>query len=366
MTLKKSIALVNALLLGIYLLTFGQSYAQTPSEFRNFSETLLKKYGLEPGLHTVLVSNCSYMMKNLVTVKDLSNIEKMTQIEIQHFLFNKGFWGQKLQREISIPYSDIEFHQFLADLQLEINDFIKYLNTVNVSSSRFELKIFGSMAKARFGVNSSLDILIHSNDRDLLSKLDHGIYSDSHPKFRGNIKLITSKNEAYFLLDPFHVVTTGELSNLAKIYEDILELNNLEVKHLTNTFNITFRNLPPKLNLEFNAIEDRMFFLLKKLYKLQHAIENSTEIFIPAQRANQTKTKQYFSDQLRDLGTDLKTVKADLKLIIEKKKSDRHEKIKAIIKPASYARLKGYRGQRMLSLIEKKLTLLQKTLLAIR
>ena len=65
-----------------------------------FLRHFLIKYGLEPDLHTVLVSNCSYMMKNLVTVKDLSNIEKMTQTEIQHLLFNKGFWGQKPREKL--------------------------------------------------------------------------------------------------------------------------------------------------------------------------------------------------------------------------------------------------------------------------
>ena len=337
-----------------------QTHAQSPSDYRNYAETLLIKHNLKPSAHTVLVSNISYILKNLVKVKEISMLEKMSKPQIQNLLFTKSFWGQKLHREISIPYSDTEFRQYLADLQTELNSFIKYLNTINSDSSEYELEIFGSMAKARFGVNSSLDILVRSSDRKLLSKLDSGIYSANHPKFRGNIKLITSNNESYFLLDPFYKVTTGELSNLAKIYQDVLESNNLMVKQNNERFKVTFTNLPAKFNLEFNAIEDRMFFLLNKLNKLESSIENSTELFIPVNHKIEVKTRKYFLDQMQNLSLNLKRVKTDLDLVIQHKNSPRHNQIKGIIEPASYARLKGYRGQRMLALIEQKLILIEK------
>ena len=55
-----------------------------------------------------------------------------------------------------------------------------------------------------------------------------------------------------------------------------------------------------------------------------------------------------------------KRVKTDLDLVIQHKNSPRHNQIKRIIEPASYARLKGYRGKRMLALIEQKLILIEK------
>ncbi|MEE2924477.1 MAG: hypothetical protein VX619_06820 [bacterium] len=360
MTLKKFLYLGITFLIIVSLKLFGQAYAQSPSDYKKYAEILLINQGIEPAKHSVLISNCSYILNNFIKLKEISKLEKMTKPEIQKFLFTNNFWAQKLHREIIIPYSDVEFRLFISNLQLELNGFVKYLNTLNSSSSEFELKIFGSMAKARFGMNSSLDILIHSSDKEFLSKLDNGIYSENNPKFRGNINLITSNNESYFLLDPYHTVTTGELSNLAKIYQDILESNNLKVKQNTKSFNIAFTSLPPKLNLEFNAIEDRMFFLLDKLKKLENTIENSTEIFVPSDHNNQTKTRQYFLDQMHNMSSNLEKVKNDLKLIIEQVNSPRHKKIKTIIEPASYSRLEGYRGRRMLALIDEKLILIEK------
>ena len=214
MTLKKALSIGNIVLLIGALKAINLAYASSPSEFRKYAEILLIKNGIEPISHTVLVSNCSYIMRNFIDLNEIPNLQVMTKSEIQKFFFSQSFWGQKLQREISIPYSDIEFRKFVSNLQQEVNGLIKYLHLVNSSSSEFDLKIFGSMAKARFGVNSSLDIIVHSSDHIFLSKVEQGIYSESHPKFRGNIKLITSNNESYFLLDPFYTVTTGELSNL--------------------------------------------------------------------------------------------------------------------------------------------------------
>ena len=247
MTLKKFLYLGITFLIIVSLKLFGQAYAQSPSDYKKYAEILLINQGIEPAKHSVLISNCSYILNNFIKLKEISKLEKMTKPEIQKFLFTNNFWAQKLHREIIIPYSDVEFRLFISNLQLELNGFVKYLNTLNSSSSEFELKIFGSMAKARFGMNSSLDILIHSSDKEFLSKLDNGIYSENNPKFRGNINLITSNNESYFLLDPYHTVTTGELSNLAKIYQDILESNNLKVKQNTKSFNIAFTSLPLSL-----------------------------------------------------------------------------------------------------------------------
>ncbi len=360
MTLKKALSIGNIVLLIGALKAINLAYASTPSEFRKYAEILLIKNGIEPISHTVLVSNCSYIMRNFIDLNEIPNLQDITKSEIQKFFFSKSFWGQKLQREISIPYSDIEFRKFVSNLQQEVNGLIKYLHLVNSSSSEFDLKIFGSMAKARFGVNSSLDIIVHSSDHIFLSKVEQGIYSESHPKFRGNIKLITSNNESYFLLDPFYTVTTGELSNLAKIYQDILETKNLRVKQTEQDFNITLTKLPTKFNLEFNAIEDRMFFLLNELKQLENSLRNSTEVFVPNNKINQNKMKLDYLDKMQSLSQDLTKVKNDIKLIIEQKNNARHDKIKTIVQPSSYTRLKGYRGRKMLDLMEQKLILIEK------
>ena len=360
MTLKQAInAVIMFILIGSYEI-FGQALVWNSFDYMKNAETLISKFGIEPKSHTVLVANCAFIMKNYIDLNDVPELQSMSQSEIKKTFFAKNFWGEKLERELNIPYSDNEFRQFVAKIQQEVNDFVRYLNMVNSRSSSFELNIFGSMAKARFGVNSSLDILLDSSDQKLLSKLDNGIYSINHPKFRGNIELITSNNEASFLLGPFHPVTVGELSNLAKVYEDILASNNLSAKQNESRFSILFTEQYPKFSLEFNPIEDRVYYLINKLSQLLNIIENSTELFIPSNLENQRKTKQTFSDQLQSLGLKFSDVENDLKLIVEQKDNPRHSKIKSVIKPASYSRLKGTRGKRMLALIGKKLILIEK------
>lgn len=320
---------------------------------------LLASQGLDVSSHTILLRNCAYTIRNYVSIDQLKEIEKMDHQILQKTLFSGNFWAEKLQREVSIPYSDQEYSDYLLRIQGELNSFLNYLRFVAAKNTTFTLKVYGSMAKGRFGANSSLDIMIESDDDGFLVAIDKGIYSRSNPKFRGNIEVITSNRRANFLLEPFHSVSQGELSNLERVYNEILTLHGFKLIRQQGKLSIVKTGLP-RANLEFNPIEDRIHYLIKKLDTILMQTENSYEVFSTASSAQNSNVKQETLKNLNDLKRNLNEVQLDLQMILNQSNSDRLQKIKSVIEPTSYDRLKRYRSKRLSTLIEEQLILIER------
>ena len=162
MTLKQALSILILLVSVSRSFIFGDELIRKSLDYKSHAETLLLKYGLEPKLHTILVTNCYFIMQNLIDLEKIPQLKSMQKSEIEKAFFAKNFWGDKLERELKIPYSDKEFHLFIAKLQKELNGFIKYLRIMNTKSSDFNLKILNDQSFSNH-ICSFMVICIYNN-----------------------------------------------------------------------------------------------------------------------------------------------------------------------------------------------------------
>lgn len=328
-------------------------------KYKAYCETILESKGLDSRTHSVLTRNCAYMLRNYTSLDQLEELKNSKTKDMLQEILQGNFWAQKLDRELSIPYSDTEYSAYFKQIQNEVISFLYYLRFLNDNNSDFSIKIYGSMAKARFGANSSLDILIESKDAEFLSAIADSIYSKSNPNFKGNIEVITSTHATDFLMEPFQTFTAGEMTNLIRVYDEIINGYGFKLVKSKDSLQIIQQGTP-RVNLEFNPIEDRVHYLFKQLNKLNTEAVNSYDLFSQLSTEGLSDIRLEYINKITDLKRKLEQVISDLNLIINQTKSDRHSKIKRVTEPASYARLKSFRSQRLVRLIKNKIILLEK------
>lgn len=328
-------------------------------KYKAYCETILESKGLDSRTHSVLTRNCAYMLRNYTSLDQLEELKNSKTKDMLQEILQGNFWAQKLDRELSIPYSDTEYSAYFKEIQNEINSFLYYLRFLNDNNSDFSIKIYGSMAKARFGANSSLDILIESKDTEFLSAIADSIYSKTNPKFKGNIEVITSTHAADFLMEPFQKFTSGEMTNLTRVYDEILNSYGFKLVNSKDSLQIIQQGTP-RVNIEFNPIEDRVHYLIKQLDYLNEEAINSHGLFSQHSTEGSSDIRLGYLNKTNDLKRKLDQVVSDLNLIINQTKSERHSKIMRVTEPASYARLKSFRSKRLVRLIENKIILLEK------
>ena len=328
-------------------------------KYKNHCQTILESKGIDIKSHSILARNCAYMLRNYISLDQLNVLKSYNAKELRQQLFTGNFWAQKLDRELSIPYSDIEYAAYFEQIQNEVNSFLHYLRFLNNDNSRFSLKIYGSMAKARFGGNSSLDILIESNDDHFLASIANSIYSRTNPNFKGNIEVITGSHDADFLMEPFQTFSSGEMTNLVRVYDEILSSYGFKLVSSKDSLQIVQQGVA-RANLEFNPIEDRVHYLIKQIKKLDTKATRSYDLFSQINPEGMPDLRLEYIDKITDLKQKMEQVISDLNLVINQINSERHSKIKQVTEPESYARLKSFRSKRLVKLIRTKIVLLEK------
>ena len=326
------------------------------SKYQELSKRVVKHHKLNPDTHTALSRNLAYYLRNYLTLQELSKLKELKTENALEELLQRNFWADKLERDISIPYSDSELHEYLSSLQSELDQFYKYIQFINVDGSEIKLSLFGSFAKGRFGANSSIDIYIESPDHGLLNRIDQGIYSKFHPNFRGNVEVTTELFGAGYLLEPMQDLQISEILEIKKAYARIL--NEFGFTHGKN-HRITSKGKVQKHTLEFNPVEDRLYYLIKKSRRLSKDIARQFGVFAIGASNPQVQKRRAFTDSLSAMHEDFTEVEEDLLLIINNRSSKRLDKIKSVIEGPSLQRMQGFRSKRLLKSVRSWLVRLE-------
>jgi len=320
--------------------------------YEALSKKLFDADELDTKSHSVLKRNVIYYLKNYLDTDQLKEISQHDQEQMLESIYQRNFWSDKLERDLSIPYNDADFKSYMDALQLELSDFISYMKALDKANSQYKLYVFGSMSKGRFGANSSLDIFLESDDRALLRKVEEGPYSKFSSNFRGNIEITTSSFGARFLLDPLVKVDLDGLEDLIGLYQGILVGTGFQMIEDGASLHIKEDGDFQRIPMEFNPIEDRVFYLLKKTFLLQQEARTKAKSIKTKEGIEQ---RQDFLARSGNLQEDFKEVAYDLRLIVNRVDNARHERIREVISPPSYQRLATYRSKKLLRLVEMKL-----------
>jgi hypothetical protein len=316
------------------------------NQYEKIAENLMQIYELE-GNYSHLQKNLTYFLQNFIAPAELPRINLTTDnTAVLDIVFRNNFWSQKLERDLENPYTDEDFNDYLSNLQKEVNVFLAYLTQINQKNSPLKISIFGSFAKGRFGGSSSLNLNIESKDEALLLKLENGPYSKTSNKFRGNIEILGCSFKPDFLLEPFKKVSIDQLRDVDKLYTRFLDEIGFGIKG----GQLVRKTTPARAYLEFNPIEDRLFFLHNQLNALEKQfLDSFYEIFAGKETE---KYQELFEKQFDSMYEKLSEVLNDLKLIEAKNEANpRYQKIKEVISSASLDRMVRHRFETMKNLV---------------
>ncbi|PCJ18911.1 MAG: hypothetical protein COB02_09230 [Candidatus Cloacimonadota bacterium] len=329
-------------------------------KYNNLSNRLFETYSIDSDKSSVLKRNTSYYFKNYLRIDDVNIAISAEKDKFLESIYQRNFWADKLERDISIPYSDKEVFSYFVTLQKEINHFLKYLEVANEENSTFKLYLYGSMAKGRFGANSSVDLRVESNDLGFLKTIEEGVYSKNHRDFRGNIEASTPLLSSKDILDPLVEVSIESFSNLKKVYTKILDKMGFQLDVIDDSLKITVSGKRQRIHMEFNPVEDRVFYLDKKAIKLRKSILSSFNLLRGDEATDSTFSKSSFLKRLKRLITDYEEVRKDLLIITENKSNDRYKIIQSVISKTSFDRLKRGLANKLLLHVTDKLNKLNK------
>jgi len=336
--------IITNLLLGLFLTVHG--FCSLPfwnySDYAAAMQRVLDLHGISSQNHSVLLNNGIYYMQNYLTIDEAKSLPSMEQNMMVSLLGRRNFWAEKLSRDLQIPYSDQEFHIHMKQVQRDLNEFLEYMKSAAESGS-YSLYLYGSMAKGRFGANSSADIYVQTQNQALLDQLEGSKFSKDNPS-GSTVEILTSSFGEKYLLAPMLRVSSADLANIQKTYARVLSDLGFYFSGKGASRHLTRRKGAARYHLEFNPIEDRVYFLVTRARQLEQTKEART-----ANKENAYK----FERKALDLIGDFKEVQEDLDLIINQVKSARHNRIKEVISPESYARLRNHRSRRLKKSIKK-------------
>ncbi|MBT3785070.1 hypothetical protein HOF92_08835 [bacterium] len=336
--------LVSMLLWFVFI---GINFSSLPfwkyAQYESAMKRLMQIHELEVKNHSVLINNGIFYLQNYLSAEEAKSLPTMEAEKALSILGRKNFWAEKLSRDLQIPYSDSEFQIYMAQIQEELKAFLTYLGSV-ASPGSYKLYLYGSLAKGRFGGNSSVDLYLATSNKGLIGKIENGKYSKNHPDFRGNVDILTSSFSDKYLLAPMVRVDSSQLNSIDATYAGILSEMGFHFRGKGSAKKLVRRRGAARYHLEFNPIEDRVYFLVKKsqrLVKELRARKQSKD----AQSAHKRKAK--------DLLEDFREVEEDLNLILNDVQNARHQRIKEVISAESYARLENHRSERLAATIKK-------------
>ena len=286
--------------------------------------------------HSILLNNGIYYLQNFVSLPDVKLIPNLKENEINTILGKKNFWAEKLNRDLQMPYADQEFLIHLNQCQKDVNEFLDYISTLTASEN-FSLYLYGSMAKGRFGGNSSIDLYVETNQQDLLESLEGSRFGKANSS--GNtVEILTSSFREKYLLAPAIRISTADLFDIQNTYIRILSRLGFYLNFEAGSRLLNRRKGVQRYHLEFNPIEDRVYYLISKFLHIENSFKtDSTRSF----------TDPSFTREAETLVEDFEEVRNDLDLIIDQVQVPRHTRIKEVISPESYARMANHRAFRI-------------------
>ncbi len=242
-------------------------------------DRLMEIHNIPQENRSILRQNSIYNLAGFFTTRDLYLAPFWDEKKLLAKLAEPNFWAEKLQRDLMVPFTNEEVQRRFEKLQAELNYFQKYLSFMNHNNAPVQIYIFGSIVKGRWGANSDLDLFVDSSDKDLLRRLEYGIYKESHPSFTGNIEIFTSFFEPANILDPLVPISFRELRDLMGFYQRILGDIGFKLTGTGKTLDLQRLPVPPKMYVEFNPIEDRVFYLTLKTHEAMHQIGDQFSVF---------------------------------------------------------------------------------------
>lgn len=336
----------NALVLTTMLMCAGSALART-IPFPNFERTLkvtdrlMKIHGVSGEQYSILRYSIACNLANFLQPKDLYMAEFQTDEQLAAKMSEPNFWAEKLHRDLNVPYTNEDVEKRLDKMQTEVAFFLKYLASMNYRQSPVQLYVYGSIAKGRFGGNSDIDIYIDSSDKDLLRRLENGVYREGHPMFLGPLEILTSNFEPANILDPLLPVSFRELRDIKGLYGGVLKELGFEMKGKGRNFEIVRTPIPPRMAIEFNPIEDRVFYLTMKSNEWLHSLADQFTSLRPDSGSAAQRTAERLKAEGKRLVKNWQEVEADLSLIEEDKPSSRLWKIREVIDPQSWVKMKA-------------------------
>ena len=297
---------------------------------------ILTMYKIGQDNHSILLNNGVYYLQNFVSLDDVKLIPNLKQNEVDTILGKKNFWAEKLNRDLQMPYADQEFLIHLNQCQKDINEFLDYINTL-ASSETYSIYLYGSMAKGRFGGNSSIDLYVQTDDQNLIKNLEGSRFIKANSS--GNtVELLTSSFGEKYLLAPTIRVSSADLFNIQKTYGRILSRLGFYLNFEIGNQLLNRRKGTQRYQLEFNPIEDRIYYLINKTLRLL----NYLKVNVSSTGSNSPSVRETVG-----LIEDFSEVSNDLDLIINRSSGPRLKRIMEVISPESYARLTNHRALRL-------------------
>jgi hypothetical protein len=320
---------------------------------------ILELYKLE-GNYSVMRRNLAYYLQNYLSHKDvLRSRLSFNKEQLVKTVFQDNFWSQKLERDLDSPYADEDFGSYLVELQTEMDAFVDYLNFMNQSNQDIKLYLYGSFAKGRIGARSSVDLMIGSKDKIMLEKIEKGPYSESHVNFKGHVNVISTNFEPECILEPLREVTLKQLKDMGGLYRNILNELGFDLERKGGSASIV-KIGSPRSYIEFNPIEDRIYYLQSKLKDLNKDIQDAW-LLLKEERSKETDSlKASFLRRMDSLYGKMREVEHDMVLIQGNIMDDRLKRIQSVIQKESYERMKRYRLDTLMGFVRINLKRLDK------
>jgi hypothetical protein len=315
-------------------------YARAANRLMDFQKLPSKDY-------SVLKHNLTFYLKNYISPSELNLWRKLQKEEFLGKILQKNFWSDKLERDLSLAYSDAEFYEYLSSISGELKVFLRYLRFMNLEHKALKLYLYGGMAKGRFGGKSSLDLLVESEDSGLIERLGSGIYSKGNAEFQGNIELATTRFGAKYILTPLIEVQPQDLLDLGSLYTQILKKMGFELMSKKGRLKIRLASSLQRYHLEFNPIEDRVYYLSHKSFRLGQEIVGSHGNIGPQGGSSVGGDPSELRLRIQKLVDDFEEVGADLRLIQAQSNGPRLDRIKSVISKPSYSRLANHRSSKL-------------------
>lgn len=289
---------------------------------------------------SILRQNSIYNLAGFFSTRDLYLAPFWDEKKLLAKLAEPNFWAEKLQRDLMVPFTNEEVERRFEKIQSEVNFFQKYLSFMNHNNSPVQIYIFGSIVKGRWGANSDLDLFVDSSDKDLLRRLEYGIYKESHPSFTGNIEIFTSFFEPANILDPLVPISLRELRDLKGFYQKILGDIGFKLVGSGKSLDMVRLPVPPKMYVEFNPIEDRVFYLTLKTHEAMHQIGDQFTVFQDGAGQGAKRIAEKLTETIGKLSSDWSEVESDLQLIRDNTPSARLHRIRKVIDSHSWTKMK--------------------------
>lgn len=336
------------------------------SSYTKAANRLLEFQKLSPKTYSVLRHNLSFYLRNYIKPQELELWGQYPKEEFLKKIFQRNFWSQKLERDLSHAYSDEEFHNYFLQIAGELKTFITYLQFMNLEKKELKLYLYGSMAKGRFGGKSSLDLLVESDDTGLVERLASGIYAKGNPNFQGNIEVTSSKFGARYILKPLMRLRPQELLDIKSLYSKILNKMGFDLLDQNKRLAIHLRSGLQRYHLEFNPIEDRVYYLSHKSFRLGQEIAGQHGNFNPQTKELSHNDASSLRSKIQKLIRDFEEVRGDLALIQNQTKGERLNRIRSVISKPSYSRLASHRSAKLQGTVESWSNMLSQWLELVR